>query len=500
MLGYHQLENGVKRVVSNGTKFVVPDFQSIKNTSVQTGSQTTTMRRVQAISAQLELGYNNMAFLTLRGRNDWSSTLPKGNRSYFYPAVEASYVLTELPFLKDNNYVSYLKLRGSVAQVGKDAGPLEIYAMLEPTNQTGGGFRYGFTGNNFNLRPEKNTSKEIGFEAKLLNDRVNTDFTLFKTNSKDQIVRAFRASYASGYVLNNLNVGSFDTWGWEWHIDADIIRQKDFTWNVGFNASHTNSKVISLPDNITEYYNPYTWSIGNIRNGIAIGQPVTSLTARAYERNSIGQVLIDPKTGLPIVSTQWTVVGDREPKLRFGITSNLSYQNLRFSAMFSGRYKTTVINGTKRYMMSNGYSMESLEFRNRGPVVINGVLKDGLENTSNPTPNTMAIDYKVAGTSIYTGNDEDWIEKNVNYLRLQEVRLSYRVPAKFLKGLSKGLISSTDLFISGNDLATWTNYSGLDAVGNMVSAAAGGTSAEGFDLFSLPNPRAISIGFSITFN
>lgn len=500
-LGYHQQENGVIRLTTMGSKYKVIDFQSINNTDPATiiSAQRNTKRRIQALSAQFEFGYKNMAFVTLRGRNDWSSTLPKHNNRYFYPAMEVSFIPTDLSFLKGNRSLSYLKVRGSIAQVGKDAGPLEIDPELIATELTGGGYKYGFTGPNRNLRPEMTTSKEIGFDTRLFNDRVTADFTYFATHCADQIVKGFRLSYATGFVLNNMNVGTFDTWGWEAHVDGDIIRaQNGLIWNVGVNLSHVNSEIVSLPENVTEYYNAYTWNSGNIRNGIMVGHPITTLTGRAYERNDAGEILISPTTGLPVVSAKWSVIGDREPKYRFGITTSLSIKEFYLSAMFSGRYGATVVNGTKRSMMTSGTSWESVDLRESKPVVFKGVLKDGNENTDHPTRNNIAIDYSAYGTSIYGGGDEDWLEKDVNYLRLQELRLSYRIPARLLSRTS--LISHANLFIAGNDLFTWTNYSGIDAVGNTVSAAAGGTGGEGYDVWSLPNPRSISVGFSITVN
>lgn len=267
---------------------------------------------------------------------------------------------------------------------------------------------------------------------------------------------------------------------------------------MGVNLSHASSKVVSLPENVSEYYNWMTWSSGNIRNGIMMGHPITTLTGKAYQRNKAGQVLIDPTTGLPMVDSKWSVLGDREPKLRFGITSSLSYKGFRLSAMFSGRYKATVVNGTKRSMMQNGTSWESVDLRERGPVIFNGVLKDGKEESDNPTKNTIAIDYSTFGSSVYNGGDEDWLEKNVHYLRLSELRLMYRIPSQWLRKTK--VISDASIHLTGNDLFTWTNYSGIDAVGNTVSAAAGGTGGEGYDVWSIPNPRGMSIGFNLTFN
>ncbi len=497
--GYHQIDNGITNLATTGSRYAVIDFQSINNVDPLTisSSQTTTTRRLQAISAQFELGYNNLAFLTLRGRNDWSSTLPKKNNSYFYPAIEGSFILSELSFIKNIQQINYLKLRSSVAKVGKDAGPLEIDPQLETTGLSGGGYKYGFTAPNKNLRPEMTTSKEIGFEGRFLNNRINVDYTYFRTHCDDQIVKGFRLSYGTGFILNNMNVGTFETWGWEAHIDGDVLRVSNgIRWNIGLNASSTDSEVVYLPANVTEYYNPYTWNSGNIRNGIMIGKPVTTLTGRAYTRNNAGDILISPTTGLPVIDTGWSVIGNREPKLRFGITTNLSYKDMRLSAMFAGRYKTTVVNGTKRTMMQNGLSWESVNLREKGPVIFNGVLQDGNENSANPTINTIAVTYDTYGLSIYEGNDEDWLEKGINYLRLQELRFSYNLPLKWLK---RTLLSNMNVYISGNDLYTWTNYSGIDAVGNTVSAAAGGSGGEGIDVWSLPNPRGFTLGLSVTF-
>ena len=524
-VGYHQLENGVTSLASYGSNFQVIDFYSINNCDPSTvvSKKRSTKRRIQAISGAVELGYDNMIFANFRFRNDWSSTLPKDNNHFFYPAVELAWVLTELKPLKDLNWLNYLKVRGSFAQVGKDAPVLSIDPELEATELSGGGYKYGFTGPNKTLKPEMNTSWEVGFEARLLNNRVNTDFTWFHTHCADQIVKGFRMSYATGFVLNNMNVGTFNTWGWEWHIDADLIKTNDFTWNVGFNASHTDSKVVYLPENLTEYYDAYTWNTGNIRNGIMKGYPVTTITGRDYLRNDRGEIVISPTTGQPVVNSAWTVMGNREPKLRFGITTAFNYKNFRLSAMFSGRYHATMVNGTSRALFTDGFSDLSVTLREGGYYVYNGVLQDGHENPSyyqdgdnipagysvgdeipgtyNPTYNTIAVhpNYGNAAFLASLNDDTPWVQKHINYLRLNELRLSYNVPTAFLKKNTRGLIQNALVYVAGNDLFTITNYQGYDVVGNVMSAAAGGIGGEGIDCWSLPSPRTYSVGLSVTF-
>ena len=500
--GYTQLERKTRTVSSYGHDFMVADFMSLLNCD-QSDIQSKTsspIKRTQGLFGQFEASYKNMAFLTLRGRNDWSSTLPKQNRSYFYPALELSFIATELSFLKNNSTLGYLKLRASAAQVGKDADPWAIEPALEGTGRYGGGFAYGYYGPNYSLRPEMTTEYEAGFEGRLLNNRLNVDFSAFTRRCEDQYVSGFRLSYATGFVLNNMNVGTFDTWGWDFHVDGDIIKNKNFTWNFAINMSKAKSKVTYLPENVTEYYNAYTWNSGNIRNGIQVGNPITTITGLPKMRNDNGDVIISPTTGLPLTSSQFTVLGDREPKLRYNFVTAFRYKDFRLTAAFAGRWKATVVNGTKRQMLTRGLSWESVELRESKPYVFKGVLNDAFVNTSTPTINTIAHTYGMGtGGGVYTGTDEDWIESGVNYLRMEEIRLSYNVPKHLLQKAFKGVVSQATVYVSGNDLLTITNYSGIDAVGNTASAALGGTGGVGYDVYSIPSPRAITFGVSLTF-
>lgn len=501
MAGYHQQETANKTLSVHGEKFLVRDFQSIANCDISTLVNRTNdwKRRLQAISGSLELSYNNMAFVTFRARNDWSSTLPMDNNNYFYPGVEGSFILSELPFFKARNETfSYLKLRTSIAQVGKDAPALSIYPSLETTSTTAGGYRYGFTGPNLSLRPEMNTAWEVGLEARLFRNRIDVDFAYYNTYSKDQIITGFRMSYATGFVLNNMNVGSFKTSGIEMRIAGDIVKNRDWLWNGSFQFSKNWSNVVGLPENVSEYYNAYTWVSGNIRNGIQVGHPITSITGNDFMRNNNGDVLIDPSSGLPVPSGAWSVLGDREPDLKFGFNTSVKYKNFSMFALFDGRTGATVVNGTKRWMMQQGFSEESVELREAGPTVFNGVLRDGLENSETPTPNNIAV--KLGDIQYgYSGYDPDWIEKDIKYLRLAELRFTYTVDRKWVERVSKGVVTAASVFAAGTDLFVLTNYSGIDVVGNSNSASLGGTGGVGFDMMSIAAPRGISFGVNLTF-
>jgi hypothetical protein len=416
-----------------------------------------------------------------------------------YPSVEGAFVVTELPFLKDNKIVNFLKIRGNVSQIGKDANPLSIVPQLIPTTWTGGGYKYDWTGPNKELKPEMTTSWEVGFEGRFLNDRIVADFTYYQTHCEDQIVSSVRMSYANGFVLNTRNMGAFKTWGWDFHIDGDIINNaQGLRWNLGVNLSHVGSKMTEFP--VAGYYDAYTWNSGNVRNGVEVGKPITALMGIDYERNKDGVVLISPTAGTPLLNTGISYLGDREPDIRLGLSTTVSYKGVRLSALFAGKLGATVVNGTQRDMINRGSSNLSVKWREReGAVIFNGVLKDGLENTDHPTQNNIALNWNKYSNTIYNGNDPDWIQTGINYLRLQELRLAYTVPTKFLKKAFGGLVSYLNVFVTGNDLFTLTNYDGTDAVGNTISASAGGVGGEGYDIYSLPSPRGISCGLNITF-
>ena len=247
--GYNQAEIGTKTLAVHGENFYIQDFQSINNCDPLTivTLQATRTRRVQALFGSFMASYNNLAFVTLRARNDWSSTLPIENRSYFYPAADFSFMLSELPFLKEHSDTwSYLKLRGSLAQVGKDAPPLSITPALALQTTTAAGFAYGFTGPNKALKPEIDQAWEVGIEGRLFNNRLNFDLAYYDTQSKDQIITGFRMSYATGFVLNNRNMGSFRTSGAEFLVSYDFIKDRDWLVNIGINGSKNWSEVFVI--------------------------------------------------------------------------------------------------------------------------------------------------------------------------------------------------------------------------------------------------------------
>lgn len=485
---------------AGGENFQAPDLWSINNTDLKThrAFNNLTERRLVGAFATFNANYDNMLFLSLTARNDWSSTLPKKNNSFFYPSAGLSFVFTELEPLKGiKDVLSYGKLRASIAQVGKDANPYNIRPFYTNALTTGGGFRYGFTGPSLDLRPEMTTSYEYGIELKLFKNRLGFDVTYFNKKSVDQIVQNLRLSYATGFVLMTFNAGEIQNEGIELQLNATPIRTDNFSWDILANYTQNKSELVKLPGDVQEFYNSDTWLYGNVRVGSRVGGPLTTFTGYDYQRNDQGEVLINPSNGLPILNTsEWIIVGDRNPKFTMGLTNTFRYKNFSLNFLLDFRVGGDVYNATEHYLTTRGLSKRTLD--REVPRIVTGVLKDGNENSANPTENNIPIDLYRNSTywsSIYP--HQSFIEKDINWVRLRDVTLGYNLPTSFLDRTK--FLRSASLFITGTDLFLFTNYSGLDPVANGNSAAVGGAGGAGLDYGNFPLPRGLNFGLKVGF-
>lgn len=493
-----------KTYAAYGENFLEPNFNSINNTTVTTqrSKQTYIQKRVVGVFSDFNINYNNFIYLTATGRNDWSSTLPQNNNSFFYPSISTSIVFTEL--LKNTSITKVLtmgRIRGSIAQVGKDARPYATNPALIAVGSTGGGFSYDFWAPNPLLRPEKVTSKEIGMELQFFNNRLSFDAAYYKSKSVDQIINDLRISYASGFILKNVNGGELQNWGVELLLRGTPVQTKTFTWEASVNFTKTNSKLTKLGKGITEFYNSDTWLYGNVRNGARLGGPLTTLTAISqYQYNNAGQLLISPSTGLPLTSSAsaaWFVAGDRNPDFKMGVYNSISFKSLNLNFLFDIKKGGDVFNATGLFLYRIGLHQRSIENRET-PMTFNGVLKDGLENTPNPTPNNITI-IPYNNNTFYTSSviDQEFIEKDVNWVRLRDITLSYRLPARILN--ASRIFNSAAIGITATDLFMWTNYTGGDPGVNGTTVATGGSGSMGIDYGNLPIPKTFNFNIRIGF-
>jgi TonB-linked SusC/RagA family outer membrane protein len=476
-----------------GMNFLDPNFVSMNNTDVTKRNGRTTLSRRRLVSAygQAVLDYRNYLFLTVSGRNDWTSTIPVGANSFFYPAVSTSFILSDA-FPGVGRFMT-AKLRAAYAEVGKDARPYAFRPSLQSKTTSGGGYGYDFWGPNLSLRPEFAKSYEFGTELSFLDNRLGLDATIYRKQTEDQIVENVRGSYATGYILFNLNGAETRNEGLELTVRATPVLKQTFSWDFIANFARARGKLLSLPFQLPESYVSDTWLYGNVRNGTQPGLSTMSLTGLFYLRNDAGDLLISPTSGLPLRSSTFIDGGyDRQPDFSIGITNTLRYKRLSLDFLVDIRKGGDVFNATEHFLTVRGLSMRTLD-RDQ-PRVIKGVLQDGKENTANPTVNNIVVIPSVQ-TGYYTGISEElFIEKDINWLRLRDVTVGYTLPPGWLLNAKQASV-----FVTATDLLLVTNYSGLDPIVNGNSAAVGGSSGAGIDYGNFPMPRGVNFGIKVGF-
>jgi TonB-linked SusC/RagA family outer membrane protein len=458
-------------------------------------------QRQLAYFGEFAVNWNNIVFLNYTHRFEEGSTLPKINRKVNYPAGSVSVIFTDLiKPLKKSKILSYGKLRASLASTAKANSPYSNQSFFIAQTSSGGGFGYDFNNANFQLLPEKQSTYEFGTELRFFRSRLSIDATYYNTLNKDQILELVRTSYGTGFILNTLNLSSTRNQGVEISTSYKIVERKDLTWNFGLNFTKSWNKLLTLPDNLPEFYISDTWLFGNARAGLRRGGPTTSITSVGYLRNNAGQVLIEPTTGLPVTDNNFLVRGDRNPDFTLGINNSVRYKNWTLNMLWDAKVGGDVFNGNELYLTTIGRSRLTAD--RETPQIVTGVLRDGLENTANPTPNNIVI-YPYLNQSYYQGaatsalfNEEYFIEKDVSFMRLRDLTISYN----FRNLLRKNkVMKSLSMFVTANNLILISNYTGADPAVNGSTPATRGVGAFGFDFGTVPEPISLNFGLRAGF-
>ncbi|NCW11807.1 MAG: SusC/RagA family TonB-linked outer membrane protein [Chitinophagia bacterium] len=465
---------------SNATRFGLPNYN---------------ISRQAAYFGEASVNYDNKIFFTYSHRFEESSIFPVASRSYDYPAGSVSMILSDIfPAVKSK--LNYWKLRGSLASTARSSAPYANQAILNFNTGSGGGYYYDFTNANPYLTPERQKTFEVGSEFKFKGNRLSAEITYYKTENKDLIAENFRASYGTGYVLNTLNVGANENTGIEMVLDYQLFNTKDFSWNTRFNFNRMRNKVTALPDNVPEFYISDTWVYGNARGGLTRGGATTTITSYGYARNTAGQILIDPATGIPVLDNNFRVRGDRNPDFSLGWLNNITYKDLRISFLWDLKVGGDVFNATEMYLTRIGRSQRTAD--RMTPRVITGILKDGLENTATPTQNSIAIVPYYQQTYFTTMPEEEFIQKNVNAFRLRDLSFNYNIKKFMTEGIAR-YTKTMSAFLTINDLILITNYKGADPAVGANSAGSRGVGGFGFDYANMGAPVSFNMGIRTTF-
>lgn len=490
---------------------VITSFNPRDSNQTAYGSRTRLLRnyfgdankiifRELAYFGEVSIGYKNVAFITYSHRFESASPIPSQNRNYNYPGASLSLIISDiLPFLKRGDILGYWKLRGSMASTARLNDPYSNQSFFV-NNQNSSvipGNTYGFTNANTFLTPEKQRTFEVGTEMRFLNSRITIDAAYYNTLCTDQITQGYRASYATGYILNTTNSSSLRNEGVEITLGLNPIKKRNFNWNINFNFAHMWSKILTLPASIGQYndfYNSDTY-ISNVRGGLIRGNSTGTITGSTYQRNTAGQIIINASTGLPLTNAGNQLIADRTPDFTLGTLNTFRYKNWSLSFLWDLKVGGDIYNGTDQVLTGLGKSARTAD-RNT-PIIVKGVLNDGLQNTANPTPNNIVIIPYFLTTYYTTMPDEEFIQKDVNWFRLRDITLSYKLSDKLIKRM-KGL-KGMSFFITGNDLILSTNYKGADPAVNANNPGSSGVGGYGMDLGNAPTPLSLSFGLRANF-
>ncbi len=517
-----------------GEKLYLPEYNSINNTDPTTQRDRTTIYRKRLIGAfaKAEVNFKDYLIFNLTGRNDWSSTLPPANRSYFYPSAGVTFNFTDMPALSGKTGpLNFGKIRASYARVGLPAPMYKVKARLTSQTSTGGGFIYDFYGDNPDLKPEQTKSFEVGTELAFFKDRLTFDFSYYEKGMYNQIVTQ-RLSYGTGFIFGLINGGDLNTKGIDFQVSINAIKRPNFEWNINTNFTKYKTVVNNLPANVSEYYDSDTWVYGNVRASVFTSEDVlkkrfstpgsnlfysglnslgagsaTAIGGFSYLRNSKGQILINPTTGYPIINSNFLPIGERNPDFIVGLVNDFKLmKSLRLSFMLRIRKGGDVFNGNAYYLFQNGLYDKNIgylfkgdpEFDRNASLIFKGVVKDGKEETETPTENTKEI-IPIANDNFFTSviQAEDFIERDINWVRLSDITLTYDLPKSILG--KQNVIKKAAIYLNGTDLLMWTNYTGADPFVSATNPATGGAGGFGFDIGKTSMPRSFSVGLNVTF-
>lgn len=427
-----------------------------------------TKRRLIGLFGDVTIGWDDMLYLDISARNDWSSTLPIDANSFFYPGVTLSWVFTEL--IPKNDILSFGKLRLAYGKTGNDASEYQVEASYEqgyvdtdyytdivsfPKNGVNSFVMASYKGSN-NLRPEMTTEFEAGVNLQFFGGRIGLDAAYYNKETKDQILTV-PVDPMTGYSFMVANFGTVRNRGIELLLTTIPVKTKDFTWELAFNFSKNNNKVVSLPDRFeggkVEILGIATGFINHMY--AEVGKPIGQYYAYLPTYTEDGQMIVDAN-GLPVLTTEVQDTGkNMNSDWTGGVTTALSYKDFTLSAALDIRKGGYMFSHTPHEMMFSGNGIVTT-YNSRRPFIIpNSVVDNGdgtySENTTAiyPTDGSLQSYYATYGGGM--GGDSYFVDRS--FVKLRNISLTWNVPRKWVSAMS---LSELSLTLFCNNLFTWT--------------------------------------------
>lgn len=486
-LGFNGLAGANKRLTSNSsnriqtTGILVPNVYNVSNAAIVPTLTNNEQRR------QINSGYGSASFTwnnwwTVEGtaRQDYSSTLPKGNNAYSYPSINTSMVLTEaLPRLR-SSVLSYLKVRAASAKVGADANPYQLAAVYNGNSAKFNNlpqYTIGGTLPPLDLKPEITKSNEVGVEASFLDGRVTLDASYYSKKTTNQIL-AVTVSGTSGFGAQSLNAGAVANRGTEALLTANVLSARGFDWKTTFNFTANRSSVLALYPGLDNYV------IGTFDYSIEarVGKPYGVMVGRKAARDANGQLLLTQ--GLPTRETDSHVYGNINPRWIGGWNNEFTFKRFSLSLLIDTHQGGNIYSRSNRYgegygILSSSIPGREVDWNNPG-IVAKGIdVKTGQPNQVRVTAESYYIQLSTVASGEYL--------YDATYTRLREMRLSWDVPPAWTRRVNAASIS---LALVGRNLLLWDRFPNMDPEFSYSSG-----NLQGTEFANTPNPR--SFGFNV---
>ncbi len=458
----------------------IAHLMALSNGNNQRLYESYSKKRVNSVLGNATIGWKSRLYLDVTARNDWSSTLPSSNWSYFYPSVSLSAILSEMLPLPEQ--ITYWKVRGSFAKVGNDTDPYQLLSTytLGKTNGTILNATAATTYPLTDLKPEDTRSYEVGTEFRMFDGRLGFDLTYYNANTINQILTV-TVPISSGYSAKLINAGKMKSYGLELSLTGTPIQTKDWTWDVTFNWGLNRTECIELDPSLKRFI------VGETRIGKVVvdeGGRYGDIVGIAYKRDSQGRKLINDN-GLPITESE-QVVGNMTPDWTGSFSTSLRWKNLSLSALIDIRCGGDLISTTDLYASTAGVSARTLEGREGGLVVDGIVESTGQQNTKS----VSAQAYWASVGGAY-GVAEEFIY-DASYVKFRELSIGYTLPKAWLEHLP---ISSVKLSAVGRDLF----YIFKNAPVNPESSFSRADYAQAFEYAALPSTRSFGLTLNVKF-
>lgn len=494
---------------NTGTEFDIPQFFQFSNTRQLATIQNLRERRLIGVYGDLLLNYGDFLYLNITGRNDWTSTLPKGNNAFFYPSFNMSFVFDEVLSLPE--VFSFAKLRASYGEVGKDTEPYLTSTVYEkglgfPIDGILAYSRANIRGNQ-QLKPERTQTIDLGAEFRLFDDRMGLEFTWYKSNSRDQIFQV-PISETTGYGLFVENVGEIENRGIEVVLSGSPVRTTDFEWNMLLNFTRNRNSVVDIAEGLDEFpiAEQFGYSGSTVTMKLKEGDAYGNLYGTSYQRYYGSEAPDDLKyldhdralligaNGFPVRNTSQLVLGNAQPKWVGGIRNSFSYKGLMLSFLVDARWGLDQYDQFHNFMAAFG-KLDYSENRN-DVVVFDGVLADGTPNTKEvflgQALGPDGVDYGQGFYRVYFRTTSENFVKNASFIKLRNVSLSYGLPKSWLQ---KTPFQSVSVSATVNNIILWTPWINFDP--ESFSAGAGGN-ATGFSGLTYPSTMSTLFSLNLT--